>query len=283
MTPGRVTLGMLAAMAAPAAAQAPAVTAQQSGVTVLLQSVSAVDEHTVWAGGARGTVLRTLNGGDSWQRLPVAGAERLEFRGVHAISGSEAWAMSAGTGGQSRIYHTADGGTTWMQQFVNTDSTAFYDCITFFDAKHGIAYSDASQGRTVVLRTADGGAHWTLLPNADVPPPLRGEGGFASSNSCAISVDRRHGWIAASEPGARVFRTDDAGQTWSVVASQTPFVHDSQAGITALSFRDARHGIGVAARVNAAMARDTSAAAVATTDDGGATWTLRRRPPLPGS
>lgn len=266
-----------------AAAQQPRVTMQQSGVTTLLQSVSAVDEKTVWAGGAAGTVLRTLNGGDHWERRIIAGAERLEFRGIHAISGNEAWALSAGTGGQSRIYHTADGGATWAQQFLNTDSTAFYDCITFFDARHGFAYSDASQGRTVILRTEDGGATWALLPQTAVPAPLKGEGGFASSNSCAISVDSRHGWIAASEPGARVFGTDDAGKTWTVIANSTPFVHDSMAGITALSFRDARHGIGVAARVDRAMARDTSPAAVATTDDGGATWTLRHRPPRPGS
>jgi photosystem II stability/assembly factor-like uncharacterized protein len=256
---------------------------QQSGVTVLLQSVSAVDEKAVWAGGAGGTVLRTLDGGESWERRAIAGAEQLEFRGIHAISGNEAWALSAGNGGQSRIYHTRDGGATWTLQFLNTDSTAFYDCITFFDATHGVAYSDASQGRTVVVRTEDGGAHWMLLPVLAVPAPLAGEGGFASSNSCAISVDSRHGWIAASEPGARIFGTTDAGRTWTVVANNTPFVHDSMAGITALSFRDSIHGIGVAARVDRAMARDTSPAAVATTDDGGATWTLRHRPPRPGA
>ena len=279
----RAAVALLLALATPAAAQEPRVTRQQSGVTVLLQSVSAVDERTVWAGGAGGTVLLTRDGGDSWERRPIPGAERLEFRGIHALSASEAWAMSAGPGPQSRIYHTRDGGATWTQQFLNTDSTAFYDCITFFDARHGIAYSDASQGRTVILRTADGGSSWSLLPPAAVPAPLTGEGGFASSNSCAVSVDREHGWIAASEPGARIFRTDDAGQSWRVVASATPFVHDSQAGITALSFRDPTHGIGVAARVNRAMARDTEPAAVATTADGGATWVLRHRPAPPGS
>jgi photosystem II stability/assembly factor-like uncharacterized protein len=273
----------MVSVSARGAAQQPHATAQQSGVTALLQSVSAVDEKTVWVGGTAGTVLRTLDGGDHWERRVIAGAERLEFRGIHAISAAEAWALSAGPGDQSRIYHTADGGSSWASQFVNTDSTAFYDCITFFDARHGIAYSDASGGRTVILRTEDGGARWALLPQTAVPAPLKGEGGFASSNSCAISVDSRHGWIAASEPGARVFGTDDGGKTWTVVAGSTPFVHDSMAGITALSFRDARHGIGVAARVDRAMARDTSPAAVATTDDGGASWTLRHRPPRPGS
>ncbi len=264
-------------------AQQPQVTEQQSGVTTLLQAVSAVNMNTVWAGGAGGVVLRTTNGGDTWERRTIPGADRLEFRGIHAISASEAWAMSAGNGAQSRIFHTADGGASWTAQFINPDSTAFYDCITFFDAMHGVAYSDASQGRTIILRTVDGGDHWNVLPATAVPAPLKGEGGFASSNSCAISVDASHGWIAASEPGARVFRTSDAGATWTIAAAATPFVHDSQAGITGLSFRDRRHGIGVAARVNAQMMRDTASAAVATTDDGGVTWMLRQRPPAPGS
>jgi photosystem II stability/assembly factor-like uncharacterized protein len=249
----------------------------------MLESVSAVDQNVVWAAGTAGTVLRTRDGGDTWERRPIAGAERLDFRGIHAINANEAWALSSGNGSASRILHTTDGGATWTEQFRNADATAFYDCITFFDPKHGVAYSDASQGRTVILRTEDGGEHWTLLPAAAVPAPLKGEGGFASSNSCAISVDGKHGWIAASEPAARVFRTADAGKTWGIAAGNTPFVHDSQAGLTALSFRDARHGIGVAARVDRAMARDTSPAAVATTDDGGVTWTLKHRPTRPGS
>jgi photosystem II stability/assembly factor-like uncharacterized protein len=270
-------------IAATGSGQQPRVTEQTSGVRSLLQSVSAVNEKVAWAGGANGTVLRTVDGGDHWERRPIDGAARLEFRGIHAISGNEAWALSAGNGGASRIYHTTDGGSHWALQFTNTDSTAFFDCITFFDARHGAAYSDASQGRTTVLRTADAGAHWTLLPQSAVPAPLAGEGGFASSNSCIVSVDGRHGWISASEPGARIFRTADAGATWTIAAASTPFFHSSTGGITAISFRDTKHGIGVAARVDAAMTRDTTSASVATTDDGGITWTLRTRPPRAGS
>ena len=277
------TLGLVLLVTATAPAQQPRVTEQRSGVTALLESVSAVDQNIVWAGGTAGTVLRTRDGGDTWERHPVSGAERLDFRGIHAISAAEAWALSIGNGPASRIFHTADGGTNWTEQFRNTDATAFYDCITFFDARHGVAYSDASHDRTVILRTEDGGAHWTLLPETAVPAPLKGEGGFASSNSCAISVDSKHGWIAASEPGARVFRTNNAGKTW-VVAGSVPVVHDSAAGLTALSFRDANHGIGVAAIVGrGVMARDTVPEAVATTADGGVTWKLVHRPASPGA
>lgn len=71
---------LFAALATRTAAQQPRIAVQQSGVTALLQSVSAVDAETVWAGGARGTILRTIDGGTTWERRAIAGAERLEFR-----------------------------------------------------------------------------------------------------------------------------------------------------------------------------------------------------------
>ncbi len=277
----RRALALTFALIAPLSAQQPKVTQQTSGVKGTLEAVSPVTEKIVWASGSGGTVLRTLDGGDTWEKRAITGAERLDFRGIHALSATEAWALSIGNGPASRIFHTADGGTTWTQQFKNSDSTAFFDCITMFDAKHGAVYGDFSQGRTMILHTEDGGAHWDLLPATDIPAPLKGEGGFASSNSCMISVGSKHGWIAAGTPGARVFRTENAGKTWSI-AGEVPVIHDAMSGLTAISFRDAKHGIGVAGHVAGNMTRDSSAAAVATTDDGGTTWTLRKRPDQPG-
>lgn len=278
-----IAIGLSFVMVARAGAQQAVVTEQVSGVRALLQAVSPVDANIVWASGTGGTVLRSRDGGDTWENVAVAAAAKLEFRGIHAISAEEAWALSIGKGEDSRIYHTGDGGATWIEQFRNTDSTAFFDCITFFDTRHGIAYSDASQDRTVILRTEDAGAHWNLLPATAVPAPLKGEGGFASSNSCAISVDSRHGWIAAGTPGSRVFRTSDAGKTW-MVAGSVPVVHDSAAGLTAISFRDSLNGIGVAAVIGrGVMARDSVVEAVAITSDGGVTWRQGHRPPRPGA
>ncbi len=286
MTPARgalLTTAVMFAGLSMARAQAPVVREQPSGTRALLQAVHAVDASTVWASGTGGTVLRTTDGGATWQRRAVPGGERLEFRGVFATSAKEAWILSAGSGGDSRIYHTADGGTTWQQQFVNADSAAFYDCIAFFDRQHGVAFSDASHGRTNILSTADGGATWVLRPADAVPAPLPKEGAFASSNGCIAILDHSHALIGASEPGARIFSTADGGRTWTLRAATTPFVHDSQAGITGLSFRDHQHGIGVAATINSTMAHDTSPAAVAVTADAGITWQLRSRPARAGA
>ncbi len=266
---------------APATLSAQATVEQQSGTTALLQAVSAVDARTVWVSGHRATVLLTTDGGSSWIRKLVTGADStLEFRDVHALDAKTAWVLAAGPGAKSRIYHTADGGASWALQFTNADSTAFFDCFTFFDRQRGVAFSDASGGRTLILRTENGGKRWTLLPANAVPAPLEGEGAFAASGGCVTSHGKRDAWITTGSPGARVMRSTDAGRSWTAFA--TPLVQGDGAGMTAASFRDAKHGIAVGARISM-MARDTAAAAVGVTSDGGRTWTLRSRPAEPGA
>ena len=86
---------------------------QPSGTTARLRGLSVVDERVAWAGGAGGTVLRTVDGGKTWQRRVVPDAEALDFRDIEAFDESTAYALSIGAGELSRIYKTTDGGATW--------------------------------------------------------------------------------------------------------------------------------------------------------------------------
>jgi photosystem II stability/assembly factor-like uncharacterized protein len=261
-------------------AQAPTVTEQVSGTTALLQAVAPVNEQVAWVSGHKGTALRTVNGGSTWEVRAVPGAETMEFRDVHAVSADVAWLLAAGPGEKSRIYHTRDGGGNWTLQFTNSDTTAFFDCFTFFDAKRGVAFSDAAGGRTKILRTENGGTTWQLLPESAVPAALDGEGAFAASGGCLVSHGSKDAWVATGSPEARLLRTRDQGKTWQ--AQATPFVRGEGAGMTATSWLDAKRGIGVGARI-AQMRTDTAAAVVGITDDGGVTWTMRPRPAVRGS
>ena len=71
-----------------AAAQAtePRITVQTTGSTTTLFSVSAVNDHVVWTSGGNGTVLRTLDGGTTWEKKSVPGGERLAFSHTCRIS-----------------------------------------------------------------------------------------------------------------------------------------------------------------------------------------------------
>ena len=70
-------------------------------------------------------------------------------------------------------------------------------------------------------------------------------------------------------PQARVFRSNDGGKTWQV--SATPIPSSPTAGISALAFRDEKHGIAVGGDF---LAPASSPNALAVTSDGGKTWHL---------
>jgi photosystem II stability/assembly factor-like uncharacterized protein len=252
---------------------------QTSGVTAVLQAVSAVSGQVVWVAGHAGVVLRTTDGGAGWARLRVPGADSLEFRDVQAFDADVAYLLAAGPGDRSRIFKTIDGGSTWTEQFVNAEPRAFYDCFAFFDRNRGIAVSDAVDGRLLLRETRDGGAHWDPVPPGGVPPALEGEGAFAASGTCLVALGDRLAWIATGSPSeARVYRSGDAGHRWHVTA--VPVVAGEAAGATTLAFRDPLHGVALGGRI--AAAADTANQAAVTTD-GGFTWARAGRPPFPGA
>ncbi len=270
----------LVGLSALGAAEPPRVTTQRTGGNALLFAVHAVSERVVWASGTGGTVLRTTDGGATWTPRPVPGADSLQFRDVHAFGADTAFVLAIGNGDASRIYRTIDGGASWTEQFRNTDPDAFYDCFTFTDARHGVVFGDAARGRTHILRTVTGGASWELLSPQNVPAPLDGEGAYAASGRCVVHGDASTVYIATGGPGSRLFTSTDGGASFSV--RETPFVRSASSGTSGLAFKDANTGIGVAGDMTN-LRGDTAGAVVAVTRDGGATWTLRARPPLPGA
>src|SRR5260221_12337841 len=116
---------------------------QNSKTDVQLRGISAVSSKVAWASGAKGTVLRTVDGGEMWETMVIVGAEALDFRDIQAFDQNTAFVLSIGHGGRSRIYKTADGGRIWQRQFTNNDPKAFFDFFSFWDRTHRIAVNDS--------------------------------------------------------------------------------------------------------------------------------------------
>lgn len=237
-----------------------------------LRGLSAVDANIAWVSGTKGTVLITTDGGKTWAARQVPGAEKLDFRGIRAFDSSHAVIVSSGKAedGQARIYRTSDGGQNWELVLDEKTTGIFFDAIAFWDHRHGIVVSDPVDGRFVLFTTDDAGAHWTQVPPANLPPALPNEGAFAASNTSLFVQGSDNVWLAtggASE--ARVFRSQDRGQTWKV--SETP-IHptNTTTGLFSIAFRDALDGIAVGG--NYEHATDSPGPNVILTDDGGITW-----------
>jgi photosystem II stability/assembly factor-like uncharacterized protein len=253
-----------------AAAQKP----QVSGVDVQLRGISAVSDKVAWASGAKGTVLRTIDGGATWERLEIVGAEALDFRDIQAFDQNTAFVLSIGPGEQSRIYKTADGGRIWQRQFTNSDPKAFYDCFAFWDSTHGIALSDSVDGKFPLIATSDG-TSWNSVTVKKMPAALPSEGAFAASGTCIATFGKNDVWFGTGGPAARVFHSADRGLTWTV--AETPIVHGAATqGIFSLAFWSTKDGVAVGGDYKEPTKGEGIAAV---THDGGKTWTLALKQP----
>jgi photosystem II stability/assembly factor-like uncharacterized protein len=241
---------------------------QTSGVTARLRGVSAASDRVAWTSGSGSTVLRTADGGETWQRVAVT-TDRLDFRDVDAIDERTAYLLSIGNGPTSRIYKTVDAGATWALQVSNQDPKVFLDAMTFWDDAHGIVVGDSVDGQFYLLMTGDGGRTWSRVPAGVLPPALPNEGAFAASGT-NIAVFGADAWVGTGAAStARVLHTRDRGRTWTV--AETPLRSGASAGIFSIAFRDTQHGVVVGGDYTKEQDATDN---VAVTSDGGATWSL---------
>jgi len=242
-----------------------------SGTTAELRGLSVVSANVAWASGARGTVLRTLDGGRTWHADTVPGFTTLDFRAVHALNDGAGFIASAGEAEKelARILSTGDGGRHWHSIYSTTQPGVFLDAIVFWDLRSGIALSDPVDSAFFLLLTENRGRTWTRLPPAQLPRVLPGEAAFAASGSSIALRGSSMAWIGTGGGGrARVMRTADRGRTWHV--TDVP-VHATgpAAGIFAITFFDDSVGIAVGGDYTQPRLAATS---VALTRDGGRTW-----------
>lgn len=236
----------------------------ETGVEASFRGLSVVDANTVWASGSQGTVLLSTNGGRNWKNCSVLGAKENDFRSIHAWDSEKA--IVFGIEGPDFAYKTTDGGKTWNVVFSDTIKGLFFNSVKFADERNGLAVSDPIDGQFFVLRTENGGDTWERM--RDLPDVINGEANFAASNTCIEYLPTGKAWIGSGGKAARVFYSDDFGNSWGV--SNTPMIRGlASAGIFSVAFKDDNNGVTVGGiydqpELNTNIASYTS--------DGGRTW-----------
>jgi hypothetical protein len=209
--------GLLVSMAV---AQSPW-TLQTSPTTQRLRAMRPVSAQVVWACGNAGAVVRTVDGGATWQ-LKTAPDATFNMYGLDAIDSSTAWVMgtaaSVGVTGDSRIWKTTNGGATWTEQLKIADSWA--DGVRFLDANNGVAIGDpaaATKSKMTIFTTSNGGTTWTLIPGAGNPSVDSVADEVGITNGLDIAAGSfwfiTYGNTNAIDP--RVFKSTDKGLTWT--------------------------------------------------------------------
>lgn len=128
-----------------------------SGTTNALYSVSAADDHNIWACGAAGTVLRSING-TTWQSVssaPISNSLALyNIFGIDSLTALVTGSNSTAT----FVYRTSNGGANWIQVF--TQPGGFIDAILMGNAQAGFMVGDPVGGRWSLWGTITGGITW---------------------------------------------------------------------------------------------------------------------------
>ncbi len=266
---------------------------QESGVACCLESVSFVSPLVGWAAGwvshpylhsGNGVLLWTQDGGQTWNhdpRLHLPALKKIRF--FSPRSGAALGAPSALY--PSGLLTTDSGGRGWNP--VVGDRTPGWLAGDFLGVQAGAAAGrrqslgilrpNGAHGAEspefgprqalrirltppnggwligeggLVLRTTDLGAQWHVPPA--IPDPS------LQFDLSAIEVRGSRCWIAGN-PGTRVFRTEDAGQSWSSAPT------GQSVPLNALAFVDEQHGWAVG-----------QLGTILATGDGGITWRRQR-------
>ena len=113
-----------------------------------LQDFSFIDTNNGFAVGARGTILKTTDGGNNWEI--IAGATEDDLYSV-AFTDSN---IGTVVGNFGAILRTTDAGSHWTIQRDGISDVLF-----------GVSFTDANTGTAVgsdglILRTTNGGTNW---------------------------------------------------------------------------------------------------------------------------
>ena len=203
------------------------------------RGISVPDEKTIWVSGSGGTILRSVNGGESWRVDSIVGYGDTDFRDVVAFDASRAIVM--GVGNPAVILKTEDGGQSWSRVFYKKLEGIFLNSMTFPDEKNGFVVGDPVDGRFYLLKTSNRGETWDELDESSRPPAEEGEYMFAASGTCITGKVPSYLWFVSGGATARVFRSADNGTHWEI--KQPSFMSGkASAGIFSVLFTDNKTG-----------------------------------------
>ncbi len=174
-------------------------------------------------------VLRSLDGGDSWQPLGLENAGSIGRLVVDPTDSQRIFAAVMGhlwlPGPDRGVYRTTDGGSTWQQVLYVDDTTGAVDIIVRPDDPQVILAAMWQRIRTpelydyggpgcAVWRSDDGGDTWQIV-GGGLPTPGT-DSGRIGLTLCAAQPDRMYA-VYADRTGyfAGLYRSNDGGATWT--------------------------------------------------------------------
>lgn len=273
---------------------------QDSGTDADLHGVD-VDGGVAWVSGTNGTVLRSEDGGYSWQKCAVPpGAEHLDFRGIQSLDGNTAIVMSSGKGDLSRLYETTDQCHKWKLILRNFDKEVSWDVLYFDRHQWGWLLGNPARGRFTLFYSEDRGRSWLQLQNIGLEAEARGQDVFAVSNSSITGSNGATEFGTGGSDGAFIYSviksatcvSDCSHEDLSEAAQRAEWAkvevpigkRSASSGIFSMAEKPDQSSLFAHVSVMVAVGGDSSKPddterTAAFTTDGGKTWHAAEAPP----
>ncbi len=241
-----------------------------------IRAIAPIDENKVWFAANNGKV--GLIDGDTPKLATIKYEDSvLQFRAIAARENSVFVLSIANPALLYKIGFNGEEATNIELVYTENGSNVFYDALAFFNDKEGIAMGDPTDGCLSIIKTVDGGNTWKKIACENLPPIFEGEAAFAASNS-NIAIIGSTVWICTGGKKARVFKSEDKGETWKVY--DTPIIQGkAMTGIYSIDFYNEKEGVIFGGDWEN---KDFTEGNKAITKNGGKTWKLLANGKNPG-
>jgi photosystem II stability/assembly factor-like uncharacterized protein len=202
-----------------------------------LRDIYLFNKSSAIAVGDFGTVIKTTDGGNSWDVQHHAGGTAIQLNSVYFIDELNGWTAGGTYSSNNNVLlKTGDGGNTWHE--VNTDTTLPYNSVWFVDTDTGFVFGEGG----IILRTTNGGSSWDTRSIDD----YIGLYLDVFRLNAVTFIDKQTGFLVGDGYyGNEIYKTTDCGRTWQW--NEQIIMPKIIKGFNDISFIDKNHGFIVGA------------------------------------
>ena len=179
-------------------------------------------------------MYKTTDGGQTWKFTGLYNAGQIGSVRIHPTNPNIVWVAAQGDAFKSNsergVFKTTDGGQTWRKVLFISDEVGAMD-VEIQPGDPNVVYAWMSRLErkpwTIIsgsrdggfYKSTDGGEHFTKITTG-LPNDLIGKANLAVT---AASPQRIYALVEA-KPSGGLYRSDDAGATWSLINSQPALI-----------------------------------------------------------